>query len=343
MATPAPGLARRLVDQQRGGTLAAVQSKAEQSVILSAVPSDQLLSAVTKLVNRQLLQSSQAAATIAVDLPAPSTTLAPELPKQANLISPDQLTPPLRPANDANASDAPPAGYGVHESVPLDQSQAVAKSQAKKKRKKKKGQQSNSPATAGEPNTSHRTNVALCAVTSGALDHSQPEMFVPPANFAMVAPFVYRSSFPSPKNFPFLLKLGLKSILTLVLEDYPEPNLSFLRDHNIRLFQFRVPGNKEPFIDIPQDAICSALTVLLDKRNHPVLIHCNKGKHRTGCLVGCLRKLQHWSHSAIFNEYRLYSYPKSRHLDQQFIELFDISQIWPRVDREFLPNWPTLF
>ncbi|KAJ1976385.1 tyrosine-protein phosphatase siw14 [Dimargaris xerosporica] len=343
MSTPPLCLARRSVDQQHGDTSAAAQTKAKKKDILSAVPSDQLLSTVTKLVNRQLLQSTQAAAAIAVDLPTSTTTIAPELPEQAKTNNPDQLTSQLRPTNDANLSDAPPTGYGVHESVPLDQSQAVAKSQAKKKRKKKKRQQPDLPATAGELNASHLTSTSLGAVTSGALGHLQPEMFVPPANFAMVAPFVYRASFPSPKNFPFLLKLGLKSILTLVLEDYPEPNLSFLRDHNIRLFQFRVPGNKEPFIDIPQDAICSALTVLLDKRNHPVLIHCNKGKHRTGCLVGCLRKLQHWSHSAIFNEYRLYSYPKSRHLDQQFIELFDISQIWPRVDREFLPNWPTLF
>jgi hypothetical protein len=37
-----------------------------------------------------------------------------------------------------------------------------------------------------------------------------------------------------------------------------------------------VPGNKEPFIDIPDDKIALALTVLLDRRNHPILIHCNK-------------------------------------------------------------------
>jgi hypothetical protein len=46
-------------------------------------------------------------------------------------------------------------------------------------------------------------------------------------------------------------------------------------------------------------------------------------QHRTGCLVGCLRKVQQWSHTAIFDEYRRYSFPKSRTSDQQYIESFD--------------------
>lgn len=79
---------------------------------------------------------------------------------------------------------------------------------------------------------------------------------------------------------------------------------------------------------------------MVDKRNHPMLIHCNKGKHRTGCLVGCLRKLQHWSYTSIFEEYRLFSYPKSRSMDQQFIELFDARQV--SIDPSQIPDWPEL-
>ncbi|KAJ3106158.1 tyrosine-protein phosphatase siw14 [Phlyctochytrium planicorne] len=71
-----------------------------------------------------------------------------------------------------------------------------------------------------------------------------------------------------------------------------------------------------------------------------VLIHCNKGKHRTGCLVGCLRKIQHWSFTSIFDEYRRFSHPKSRSMDQQFIELFDISKV--EVDPRWLPAWPEI-
>lgn len=66
-----------------------------------------------------------------------------------------------------------------------------------------------------------------------------------------------------------------------------------------RLFQYGIPGNKEPFVSsasilrmrafvelrltppgcaVPDDKVVAALTTILDKRNHPMLIHCNKGK-----------------------------------------------------------------
>ncbi|KAJ1974736.1 hypothetical protein H4R35_003472, partial [Dimargaris xerosporica] len=113
-------------NQQSGGILAAEQTKTEQKNAISAVPSDQLLSTVMKLVSHQLLQSTQAMAAIAIYLPTSITTTAQKLREQVKANSPDQLASQLRPANDADFSDAPPAGYGVQESIPLDQSQAVA-------------------------------------------------------------------------------------------------------------------------------------------------------------------------------------------------------------------------
>jgi tyrosine-protein phosphatase SIW14 len=65
----------------------------------------------------------------------------------------------------------------------------------------------------------------------------------------------------------------------------------------------------------------SALSVVLDAVNHPVLVHCNKGTHRTGCVVACLRKHQRWSLTSIFAEYRRFAGTRVRVLDQQFIEL----------------------
>lgn len=127
---------------------------------------------------------------------------------------------------------------------------------------------------------------------------------------------------------------------TLILEEYPEQNRKFLDENGIQFFQFGVPGNKEPFVDIPEDTIRAALAILMDRRNHPVLIHCNKGKHRTGCLIGCLRKLQNWSFTSIFEEYRLFSHPKARSMDQQFIELFDTDQV--TIEPAHVPDWPEL-
>jgi tyrosine-protein phosphatase SIW14 len=183
------------------------------------------------------------------------------------------------------------------------------------------------PSTTNDPNNTKNNN-------------EEPEELIPMENFSMVCKGVYRGAFPKKKNFPFLKKLGLKSILTLILEEYSEQNMKFLNENNIKLFQFGVAGNKEPFVDIPEDTIRAALSVLLDKRNHPIFVHCNKGKHRTGCLIGCLRKVQYWSHTSIFDEYRRFSHPKSRSMDQQFIELFDPRKVV--VNKRYLPDWPEL-
>eukprot|EP01018_Ginkgo_biloba_P029469 Gb_03230 [translate_table: standard] len=152
-------------------------------------------------------------------------------------------------------------------------------------------------------------------------------LFVPPFNFSMVDKGVYRSGFPNIINFPFLETLHLRSIIYLCPEPYPEANTEFVERYGIRLFHFGIEGNKEPFVNIPEDIIREALKVLLDIRNHPVLIHCKRGKHRTGCLVGCLRKVQNWCLSSIFDEYQRYAGAKARVLDQQFIELFDASNM----------------
>ncbi|GAV71986.1 Y_phosphatase2 domain-containing protein [Cephalotus follicularis] len=151
--------------------------------------------------------------------------------------------------------------------------------------------------------------------------------FLPPLNFAMVDNGIFRSGFPDSANFSFLLTLGLRSIICLCPEPYPETNMAFLKSNGIRLFQFGIENNKEPFVNIPEDTIREALNVVLDVRNHPVLIHCKRGKHRTGCLVGCLRKLQRWCLSSVFDEYQRFAAAKARISDQRFMELFDISSL----------------
>ncbi|KAI5069692.1 hypothetical protein GOP47_0015993 [Adiantum capillus-veneris] len=153
----------------------------------------------------------------------------------------------------------------------------------------------------------------------------EEEVLIPPLNFSMVDEGVFRSGYPHPSNFPFLHTLHLRSIVYLCPEPYSELYMEFLKKHGIKLFHHGIEGTKEPFVDIPVNVIKEALKVVLDKRNHPVLIHCKKGKHRTGCLMGCLRKVQNFSLTSIFDEYQRFAGTKARVSDQQFIELFDVS------------------
>lgn len=85
----------------------------------------------------------------------------------------------------------------------------------------------------------------------------------PPENFTQVSGQVYRSGFPRRKHLPFLQHMGLRSILTLVLEEYPDGNLAWMDRTKVKLYQFGVAGNKEPFVDIPEEVIADALAVLL--------------------------------------------------------------------------------
>lgn len=149
-----------------------------------------------------------------------------------------------------------------------------------------------------------------------------------PDNFSMVTDGIYRSSFPRPEHFKFLGQLGLKSVLVLIPEPYPEENLQFFEENGIQFFQVGMSGNKEPFVHVPHEVITKALEIAVNPANHPLLIHCNRGKHRTGCLVGCLRRLQDWCLTMIFDEYRKFAYPKIRPLDQQFIELYDDTEVY---------------
>ncbi|CAD6339876.1 unnamed protein product [Miscanthus lutarioriparius] len=150
---------------------------------------------------------------------------------------------------------------------------------------------------------------------------------VPPLNFAMVDDGIFRSGFPDTSNFRFLKTLNLRSIVYLCPEPYPETNMEFLEKNGIRLHQFGIEGRKEPFVNIPDDKIREALKVVLDPRNQPLLIHCKRGKHRTGCVVGCLRKLQKWCLSSVFEEYHRFAAAKARITDQRFMELFDVSSL----------------
>uniref|UniRef100_A0A7C8ZEA3 Protein-tyrosine-phosphatase n=1 Tax=Opuntia streptacantha TaxID=393608 RepID=A0A7C8ZEA3_OPUST len=109
-------------------------------------------------------------------------------------------------------------------------------------------------------------------------DGDDEHLFIPPFNFAMVDNGVFRSGFPDVANFSFLQSLGLRSIICLCPEPYPEANMQFLKSNGIKLYQFGIEGYKEPFVNIPDDMIREALKVVLDVKNHPVLIHCNRGK-----------------------------------------------------------------
>ncbi|PGH16463.1 hypothetical protein AJ79_01794 [Helicocarpus griseus UAMH5409] len=164
-----------------------------------------------------------------------------------------------------------------------------------------------------------------------------------PDNFAEVVKGVYRSSFPLPVHLDSIARLNLKTIITLVDEEWSPDYGEFIRKEGITSHVIPILANKTPQVCTPYETIIEVLKIVLDPNNHPLLIHCNKGKHRTGCIVACFRIIQGWSLMAALQEYQKYSTPKSRVLDRIFIEGFDGSALSDLVDKVGARKWlPTI-
>lgn len=162
----------------------------------------------------------------------------------------------------------------------------------------------------------------------------------PMNNFGEVAPGIYRSSFPHADNMAHVRSLGLKSILTLVKTPHSEDFLEYVEKEGIEHFRIIVPAHKNPSSIITIDTLLETLKIILNRSNYPLLIHCNKGKHRTGCMVACYRKLTGWTDAAIITEYRTFAGDKFRPLDEAFIASFNAEtaqQILDGLDVPYVP------
>ncbi|KAJ9612449.1 tyrosine-protein phosphatase siw14 [Cladophialophora chaetospira] len=144
-----------------------------------------------------------------------------------------------------------------------------------------------------------------------------------PVNFQTIAPGLYRSSYPQAPHFLELEKLNLKTIVTLVPQDLPEDYKKFMDKNNITHHHIPILANKDPEVYTTDEIVCKVLELMLDSANYPMLIHCNKGKHRTGCITASFRRVTGWTFDACIAEYERFSKPKDRALDKVFIERFN--------------------
>ncbi|QSS51465.1 tyrosine phosphatase [Histoplasma capsulatum var. duboisii H88] len=164
-----------------------------------------------------------------------------------------------------------------------------------------------------------------------------------PENFAEVVQGVYRSSFPLPVHLDSIARLNLKTIITLVDEKWSPDYGEFIRKNGIKSHVIPILANKAPQVSTPYETVIEVLKIILNPTNHPVLIHCNKGKHRTGCIIACFRRVQGWSLMAALQEYQKYSTPKSRVLDRIYIEEFDSDSLSDLVEKVGARKWlPTI-
>lgn len=149
---------------------------------------------------------------------------------------------------------------------------------------------------------------------------SRLQPLLPPPNFgAVIDHKVFRSAFPQDRNLDFLEALGVKTLLCFVDTDPSDGYSDFVRSNGVSRVRIDISPNKEGKVKTTVDSICEALLVVLDATNYPLYIHCNQGRHRTGCVIACMRKVQGWPIEAIVAEYEAYANPKTRDGDLEFI------------------------
>jgi protein tyrosine/serine phosphatase len=226
-------------------------------------------------------------------------------------------------------------------------------------------QQTKKPAAVRTRSTSISTTTTTTSSSSTTSSSTTPpttsqqvsKPFQIPDAFGIVEAGIYRCSLVNPNHFSFLETLDLKTIVFLSQEllekslvtycekksielinmgvslvQYPQGG-SF-EDHQSRLINQYAQDESKPLADIStswkhcsEELVKEALELILNRKTHPILVMCSSGVHTTGTVVGCLRKLQSWSLTSIWNEYETYAHNSSRYVNRQFIELFDVDLV----------------
>jgi len=186
-----------------------------------------------------------------------------------------------------------------------------------------------------------------------------PSVLVPPINFSLVSRGVYRSGHPNRKNFPFLLGLSLKTIIYLESTTYRPDSQSFIDSSAVKLHTYDLSDESKLFSSEGKRTIDEILGLVLDTRNHPILVHDDMGKSIVSLICALVRRMERWSLTGIFAEGDMFAgqaggsegtgigeagrevccvQPKQRKiLIVQFITMFNPKRL--EYNAEYKPEW----
>ncbi|CAH6723548.1 putative tyrosine-protein phosphatase Oca1p [[Candida] jaroonii] len=178
------------------------------------------------------------------------------------------------------------------------------------------------------------------------INHPPKLRIIPPLNFCPVEHQLYRSGQPTIINQSFLKDLNLKTIIWLATEEPQEEFLDYCSINNINLefvgmmddYNYNYGSNINPWDTLSDSTIQKSLEIISNKENYPILVCCGMGRHRTGTIIGCLRRLQNWNLASVSEEYRRFTGAKGGRIQVELlIESFDINSI--EIDPNMTPDW----
>jgi tyrosine-protein phosphatase SIW14 len=118
--------------------------------------------------------------------------------------------------------------------------------------------------------------------------------------FQQVNPDTFRGGQPSPFGFRVLSKLGIKTVLDLRSSaEQSAWEEKLVKSLGMRYVHLEFQGGVTP----TQEQIEKALSVLEDRTQAPVFVHCHEGKDRTGMIIACYRiSHDNWSNQKALAE-----------------------------------------
>ncbi|KAJ1996033.1 protein-tyrosine-phosphatase [Coemansia spiralis] len=125
---------------------------------------------------------------------------------------------------------------------------------------------------------------------------------IPPYRFERIQPSLYRGGYPKPRNYRFLRRQRLKTIVSLIPGDQDNSLTSFCSVEGIERITLTVQSPDEN-VTLSEEMVSRCLELVTDPTRAPLYIHCLDGSNVTGVVVMCLRKLQLWRVASYQNEY----------------------------------------
>lgn len=131
-------------------------------------------------------------------------------------------------------------------------------------------------------------------------------------NFKKVSDELYRSGVPSDDDLAAMKAMGIKTDITLQSLGGKEAGVvdhekSVCKKLGIKVVHLPLPWAKEP----PKSMIDKYLKVFEEPDNLPALVHCKRGRDRTGAMVAIYRIVRsEWTNEKAFKEMESFGFKK---------------------------------
>lgn len=146
------------------------------------------------------------------------------------------------------------------------------------------------------------------------------------SNFAKVSDVLYRGAQPTKEGFAELKKLGVKTIINLRAKHSDEELIK-----GLDLNYFSIPINTW---DLDNRHTARFLSIVMDKANQPIFVHCQHGSDRTGTMVAVYRVYaQKWKPEEAIKELPAFGFHKIWVNLKKYLKNLDIKKVETEMQR----------